>query len=65
MPYLDAGVIIQTVYLATEALNIGCCYVNPNIREENKEFFKKRFKIEGDVLFCGALVLGKYNLKHK
>ncbi len=62
MPYLDAGVIIQTVYLACEALNIGCCYVNPNVREKNKEFFRKRFGIEGT--FCGAIVLGYYDKKN-
>jgi nitroreductase len=63
MPFLDAGVIIQTVYLASEALNYGCCYVNPNIREQNQEFFKQRF-LNDNELFCGALVIGKYNLKH-
>jgi len=57
MPYLDAGVVIQTAYLATEALGIGCCFVNPNIRNDNKEFFKARF---GDKIFCGALILGNY-----
>lgn len=62
MPYLDAGVIIQTAYLSAEALNIGCCYVNPNVREKNQEFFKERFGIE---MFLGAIVLGKYDLKHQ
>jgi nitroreductase len=57
MPYLDAGVIIQTVYLACEVQGIGCCYINPNIRDKNKEFFKQRFT---NQLFCGALALGKY-----
>jgi nitroreductase len=63
MPYLDAGVIAQTVYLTAEAMNIGCCFVNPNIREKNREFFKKRFLKENEK-FCGALVLGNYKLKH-
>jgi len=62
MPFLDAGVLIQTVYLTAEAMNIGCCFVNPNIRESNREFFKKRFLKENE-LFCGALVLGNYDLK--
>lgn len=57
MPYLDAGVYIMAGYLASEALNIGCCYVNPNIRDKNKQFFSERF---GNKLFCGALILGKY-----
>ena len=63
MHYLDAGVIIQSVYLAAEANNIGCCFINPNIREENKDFFQERFLEEGEI-FCGALALGKYEKKH-
>jgi len=63
MPYLDAGVVIQSVYLACEALNLGCCFVNPNVREANYEFFKERFLSPGER-FCGALVIGNYDLKH-
>ncbi len=63
MHYLDAGVIIQTVYLSAEVNNIGCCFVNPNIREENKQFFNERF-LDEDEVFCGALILGKYEKKH-
>ena len=59
MPYLDAGVIVQTAYLACEVMELGCCYVNPNIREENKEFFENRFLDKGEI-FCGALIIGKY-----
>ena len=64
MPYLDAGVMIQTVYLAAEALNLGCCFVNPNVRVENERFFKSRFDIDDNLLFCGALVIGKYDIKY-
>jgi nitroreductase len=60
MPYLDAGVMVQMAYLAAEVNNIGCCYVNPNIREHNQEFFRQRF---GQDLFCGALAFGKYDFK--
>ena len=60
MPYLDAGVIIQTVYLTCEVMNLGCCYVNPNVREHNQTFFKQRF---GSDLFCRALAFGKYDHK--
>jgi nitroreductase len=60
MSYLDAGFIGMSVYYACEVLNIGCCFINPNIREENKEEFKK---ITGDYRFCGALALGKYDKK--
>jgi len=62
MPYLDAGVIIMMTYLSAEVHNIGCCYINPNIREANKEFFNQRFNIDNH-LYCGALALGNYDLK--
>lgn len=58
MPYLDAGVLIMAFYLASEVLGLKCCYVNPNIREENKEFFNSRFN-KDNKLFCGAIALGK------
>lgn len=64
MPYLDAGVVITMTYLAAEVNNIGCCYVNPNIRESNKEFFNQRFNTKNHI-YCGALALGKYDLKAK
>lgn len=64
MPYLDAGVIVQTVYLTAEAMNIGCCFVNPNIRIQNEKLFKQRFDVMDNLLFCGAIALGKYNFKH-
>jgi nitroreductase len=64
MPYLDAGILAQTTYLTCEAMNLGCCFVNPNIRPENQEFFKQRFDIKNSQLFCGALAIGQYDLKH-
>jgi len=60
MPYLDSGVLISNIYLSCESLNIGCCFINPNIREENKEIFEDRF---GDMLFCGAVAIGHYDRK--
>jgi len=62
MPFLDAGVIVGNTYLACEALNIGCCFVNPNVRDINKVFFHETFGFGEDV-FCGALALGKYDRK--
>jgi len=62
MPYLDSGVMIFNIYLACESLNIGCCFINPNIREENKKIFEYRF---GDKLFCGVVVIGHYDKKSK
>ena len=60
MPYLDAGFVCQNIYLMCEALNIGCCFINPNIREENKQDFV--YKYRGDYL-CGAIALGHYDKK--
>lgn len=60
MPYLDAGVVVMNAYLACESMNIGCCFINPNIRKHNKQLFEERF---GDQLFCGALAIGKYDKK--
>ncbi|MPM97261.1 hypothetical protein SDC9_144434 [bioreactor metagenome] len=60
MPFLDTGFLAMNAYLACESINIGCCYINPNIREENKEIFRKKF---GKKTFCGALAIGHYNNK--
>lgn len=55
MPYLDAGVLIQQIYLSVTSHNLSCCFVNPNIRDINKEHFIKLF---GNDIFCGAIALG-------
>jgi nitroreductase len=62
MPYLDAGVMIQSFYLACEVLGVKVCYVNPNIRPQDKDFFDSRFfkEIWGtEYKYLGAIVLGK------
>ena len=58
MPYLDAGVIVQQVYLACTELDIGCCYVNPNMRNNHAKFFEETFMPNPDHRFCGAMALG-------
>lgn len=55
MPYLDAGVIVQQLMLASTAMGLHCAYANPNIREINREHFHKVF---GEELFCGAFAFG-------
>lgn len=62
MPYLDAGVMVMTIYLACESMNIGAAYVSPNIREANQQFFETRFG-GNNLLFCGAMALGYYDLR--
>ena len=49
MPYLDTGFMAQNIYLACEALGIGCCFINPNTHNKYKS--KK--------LLTGAMALGK------
>ncbi len=63
MRYIDAGVLAQTLYLICEAMNVGATYINPNIREENKEFFYNRFVDKG-YQYVGAMAIGHYDLKH-
>ena len=62
MPYLDAGFVGENAYLAAEALGLGACYVNPNIREGDREEFDGLFNPRGH-LFCGAVALGRYDAR--
>lgn len=55
MPYLDAGVVIYHLYLIAECYGLKGCYINPNVREQNKSFFEERF---GNKIFCGGFALG-------
>lgn len=58
MPYLDAGFIGMNIYYASEAIGIGCCFINPNIRDEKKKIFDKFFN--NGYKFCGACAIGNY-----
>lgn len=58
MPYVDAGVMVQNMWLTATSLDLAAAYVNPNIREENEAFFHDRF-IPADGVFCGALAVGR------
>ena len=62
MPYLDTGFAGENAYLAAEALGLGACYVNPNVRAENRAEFDKIFNPQGH-LFCGAVALGRYDVR--
>jgi len=57
MPYLDAGVVVENLYLTAEALGISCCFVNPNIRKNNIDKFNNKYNKEGNR-FCGAMAFG-------
>ena len=60
MPYLDAGFIGMSAYYASEAVGVGCCFVNPNVRESDKETFKIKFTPNK---LLGAIALGNYDKK--
>lgn len=64
MHWLDAGVCVQSVYIACEVLGLGCCFVNPNIRPEDRDEFHHNYNPK-DRIFCGALAIGNYNKKAK
>ena len=55
MPYLDAGCVIQQLYLTATAMGLHCAYANPNIRKFNEKHFKEQF---GDGVYCGAFAVG-------
>lgn len=59
--YIDAGVMLQQLSLMATAEGLHCAIINPNIRDENKEFFYQRFTPEDwkeGAQFCGAFVFG-------
>lgn len=62
MPYLDAGVVVENIYLMAEILKIGVCFINPNIWDNNKEGFNDLYNREKNR-FCGAIALGHYDRK--
>lgn len=57
---LDAGIIVQQLNLMATAKGLHCCFVNPQIRERNKEYFYANFKPKGweNPLFMGAFCFG-------
>lgn len=59
MPFLDAGVVVGHMYLAAQAAGLRGCYINPNIREGNRDFFNERFASgRTGALYCGAFAFG-------
>lgn len=62
MPWLDAGFVAESVYLAAEALGIGCCYVNPHIKGKDVALVDERYNPRR-LRFCGAIALGYYDVR--
>ena len=55
MPQLDAAHVSQSILLTAVSLNLGACFVNPNIRERDVPHFHAVF---GPGLLCGAVAVG-------
>lgn len=57
---LDAGVIIQQLYLMATSLGLHCAIVNPQIRQRNQDYFYQQFKPKSwtNPLFLGAFCFG-------
>lgn len=62
MPWLDAGFVAQNVYLAAEAMGIGCCYVNPHIKGKGVQLVDQQLNPRS-LRFCGAIALGHYDTR--
>lgn len=62
MHFCDVGFTAMNMWLTAESLNVGACYINPNIMPVNKSIFENRF---GKGIFCGALALGNYDVRVK
>jgi hypothetical protein len=58
MPYLDSGFLACNIINLLTAADYKTCFVNPNIREMNKEHFNKLFN-SIDNVFCGAIAVGR------
>lgn len=56
MCYLDAGFVGQNIYLICEAIGLGCCYINPNLKIKG-QLDRNNYK------FMGAMALGYYEKK--
>lgn len=57
MPYLDAGALLQSLYLSLTSNKFKCCFVNPNVRENHQGIFDNYF-MKGFTEFCGAMAVG-------
>jgi len=56
MHYCDVGFTAMAMWLTAETYNVGAAYINPNIHY--RDVFEAKFA-QGRI-FCGALVLGRY-----
>ena len=64
MPAYDCAFAAANVIFMAEALGLGACFVNPNMRLENCRKFDTRFNPRKFV-FGGAVALGRYEVENK
>ncbi len=57
MKYLDAGFIAQNIWLECTDLGVGCCFVNPNVRDIHTSTLDMMF-LKKDEVLCGVLAIG-------
>lgn len=58
-PYIDAGIMAQTAMLTATSIGLHTAFINPQVREKDREYFYRRFYPKnGFPLFCGAVCLG-------
>lgn len=57
---LDSGIIVQQLYLTATSMDLNACFINPQIRERNKQYFYDTFKPKdwNNPLFMGAFGFG-------
>jgi len=60
MPYLDTGFMGQNIYLVCETHTLGCCFINPNVKD--KKTFDARYLTKHQRLM-GVMALGYYDRK--
>lgn len=58
MHYCDVGFMAMAMWLVAESKGIGVAYINPNV------YWKAELEAlsQGNYIFCGALVLGNYDM---
>jgi nitroreductase len=57
MPYLDSGFYAMNALYALHSLNLGACFINPNIRESDLPVFSSTYN-PASLIFTGALAFG-------
>lgn len=66
-PFIDAGMVAYATYLYVIASDMKCCFVNPQVRDFNRQHFQQTFSpfygpedwdLSPNGIFCGAIAIG-------